>query len=150
MEPPAADGTTDVAVTFRRGKGVIFRGPYTVATKLWPAAAAALRHTMAQAASSTAFLWRQEKHYHDIQQQLLQTLRSADPALEQKSMRRGSLQHLAALGFDARTLMHFSGHTQERTLMRYLSWGAKSGELRGKTLAAAPHLMPATRANHSA
>ena len=142
LEGPGPDGYPTLSVTFRRGKGVIFRGPYTVHTVLWPEAAAALQHTMRQRSAGNQFLWEQRRSNNDVQQQLLAALRSANPLLEQKSMRRGSLQQLAAQGYDARTLMHFSGHTQEKTLMRYLNWGARSGELRNRTTAAAPHLMP--------
>ena len=86
--------------------------------------------------------------FDDVQQQLLAALRSVNPLLEQKSMRRGSLQALAAQGVDARTLMHYSGHTQERTLNRYLNWGKESGEMRQRTTSVAHHLWPARAAPH--
>jgi hypothetical protein len=53
---------------------------------------------------------------------LLQALRRVHPKLEQRSMRRGALTSIARCGATEQELMLFSGHTQIRTLRRYLGW----------------------------
>jgi integrase len=136
-------GAADVAVTFRRGKGVIFRGPYTVHTTLFPEAARLISGRLANI-GRTDFIWDPagRPHPSDIQQRLLAALRATNAAYEQRSLRRGSLQTLSAQGVPEATLMEFSGHTNVRTLRRYLNYGAKSGDMRARTTAAAQHLQP--------
>ena len=48
-----------------------------------------------------------------------------------RSVRRGSLQAMAQAGVPLELLMRFSGHTQEKTLLRYLNWGALTANLQG-------------------
>ena len=55
-------------------------------------------------------------------------LRRADPRLEQRSMRRGALQHLAAEGVGDVDLLAYSQHRQVDTLRRYLNFGWHSAE----------------------
>mgnify|MGYP001573383159 FL=1 len=55
-------------------------------------------------------------------------LREIRPRLQGRSLRRGSLQCLAAAGVPTETLLAFSGHTQLETLLRYLDFGAKPSE----------------------
>jgi hypothetical protein len=65
-----------------------------------------------------------------------------DPRMEAKSVRRGSLQAMAACGVDHKTLMLYSGHLQETTLLRYLNWGRLSN-INSTTMAVAgEHLIP--------
>jgi hypothetical protein len=52
-------------------------------------------------------------------------LKVEDSSHDLRSLRRGALQTLAKSGTDVPTLLHFSGHTSEKSLMRYLGWGAK-------------------------
>jgi hypothetical protein len=52
-------------------------------------------------------------------------LKVEDNSHDLRSLRRGALQTLAKSGTDVPTLLHFSGHTSEKSLMRYLGWGAK-------------------------
>ena len=55
-------------------------------------------------------------------------LRVVDPALEQRSLRRGAIQALAASGLKDEELLHYSGHSSVQMLRRYLNYGLKSGE----------------------
>ena len=59
-------------------------------------------------------------------------LRRAHPKLEQRSLRRGSIQTLAASGLSDEELLKYSGHTNVQMLRRYLNFGKLSGE--GKRL----------------
>lgn len=110
----------DTTVCFRRGKGVQFRGPYSVLTTLAPTEAAELRAFLSSDAGSTR-LFPDEQPTTDV----MRTLRNIDRELTQRSCRRGSLQALASV-LDNASLMKFSGHTSERTLLRYLQWGKTS------------------------
>ena len=62
---------------------------------------------------------KKDKIYNELRSEL----RKADPAYEMRSSRRGSLVHLADAGTTIPTLMQFSGHGCEKTLLRYLVWG---------------------------
>ena len=73
-------------------------------------------------------------------------VRRAHPRLEQRSVRRGAIQTLAATGMEDAEILHYSQHRSLDTLRRYLDFGWLSGEagvrgaragvlgLRGKTL----------------
>ena len=108
-----------LAITFNRGKGVRFRGPYTVHTVLSPAWARLLKRWSA-ARKTTLF----PAQVTGVQVKL--ALRRSRPNLEQRSLRRGSLQHLAEqTNITEEQLLLFSGHTSVATLRRYLNWGLK-------------------------
>ena len=47
--------------------------------------------------------------------------------MEARSVRRGSLQTMALAGVPLETLILYSGHTNEKTLLRYLGWGHAAG-----------------------
>ena len=55
-------------------------------------------------------------------------LRRADPRLEQRSLRRGAIQHLAEGGMKDKDLLHVSQHRIMDTLNRYLEFGWLTGE----------------------
>ena len=55
-------------------------------------------------------------------------LRRANPRLEQRSLRRGAIQHLAAGDMKDEDLLHISQHRTLDTLNRYLEFGWLSGE----------------------
>ena len=61
-------------------------------------------------------------------EQLKIALRRAHPKLEQRSIRRGALQHLAQSGLSDEALLHYSQHRSLQTLKRYLDFGWLSGE----------------------
>jgi hypothetical protein len=66
-------------------------------------------------------------------------LKRVDTDLEQRSIRRGALQHTATEDETSEEiLMMFSGHRRVETLRRYLDWGNKHAlrERRGKSAAA--------------
>jgi integrase len=115
-------GTEDkLAVTYMEGKGAHFRGPYTVHVVLDPKMAARLKEL-------TRTLEAKDKLFPlNTQARSLISLRREDPELESKSMRRGALQTMAKAGVPENTLREFSGHTNNTTLRRYLSWGRTEG-----------------------
>ena len=110
------DGT--MSVRFRRGKSVRTRGPYTVHTTTIPPRYLARLERWLNQRRNTMF------DQSTTGEQVKLALRRTNPLLEQRSLRRGSIQTLAcAEGITDETLMLFSGHTQVTTLRRYLSWG---------------------------
>ncbi len=65
-------------------------------------------------------------------------LRHTDPALEEKSLRRGALQVLsAAPGMTNDKLRHLSGHASLASLFRHLNWGMRALHLRQEAVKAA-------------
>jgi hypothetical protein len=76
------------------------------------------------------------------QQRMRLALRSANPELNTRAIRRGALQTMAMNGVPTKTLMTFSGHTNEETLKRYLNYGKDLGTERVGGQAAARFLAP--------
>lgn len=107
---------TDDALTvqFRRGKGVLCRGPYTVHT------AVPREHLPVLQAALASQTFLSGVKGADIKEALRA---GGDSALEQRSLRRGALHALASAGVPEDELLQFSGHTCQRTLRRYLDWG---------------------------
>ena len=121
---PDKEGIVKVmSVGFWKGKTVKTRGSYTVFT---------------QAPPPEMFDKWQEYHKSVYQQnylfkgvkgaQIKDALRRANPKLEQRSLRRGAIQALAATGLKDEELLHYSGHTNVTMLRRYLNFGKVSGE----------------------
>jgi integrase len=108
-------------VNFVRGKTAKVRGPYTVHTTL--PANEFLSFLAAAKAARQTWLFPGVKG-----SQLKDALRMVDPALEQRSLRRGAIQALAATGMTDEELLHYSGHSSVHMLRRYLNYGLKSGE----------------------
>lgn len=114
-----------VMITFCRGKTVAKRGAYTVSSYI---------PTSAEANSAKRYLQttkgRQDSPlFPNITGRAIkQALRSStgDQLLEQRSLRRGALQELAAQGMALSTLLLFSGHTTIAMLLRYLGHGTKA------------------------
>ena len=52
-------------------------------------------------------------------------LKSFDKRYNLRSLRRGALQQLALTGLPAEKLREFSGHTTDKSLLRYLNFGEK-------------------------
>ena len=126
-----------LVANFRRGKGVLFRGPYSVHTLMPPEQAKILRNLQAPLRSD-ARLFPTPTQTHKA---ALTALRARNPLLEVRSLRRGALQCLA-LTTPEELLLNFSGHTNVRTLRRYLGWGRVVGRVAQETTAAARHLQP--------
>ena len=106
-------------ITWKRGKTVGRRGPYTVSTTC-PAALLPSLYALTNYTTGDMHL----AFPNTTGTMLKLALRSTgDRALEQRSIRRGALQQLSAQGLSTSTLMLFSGHTTPRMLMRYLGHG---------------------------
>jgi hypothetical protein len=110
-------------ITWRRGKGVAFRGPYTTWSTLGDWQAWVQLHLPASGPIFPTV--RTEKDRTKMVAALLKELRVTSPMLECRSLRRGSLQTLAHQGVSSELLMIFSGHRSIHTLYRYLGWGAE-------------------------
>jgi hypothetical protein len=128
-----------LTVTFRRGKTVERRGPYSLHTSLPGDWLEPLGLTSGDTASlDLAIAEMRRTEVKDV----LAALRRVSPDLENRSLRRGALQVLAMSGVDEATLLLFSGHTQVSTLRRYLAWGAIGSEKMTRMLGAATALHP--------
>ena len=113
----AHPGGTGFTVTFRKGKTVSKRGPYSLHST-FPVEWLPLLQIEWPDVSWVDLLKKSSVP------EVLRALRRADPALENRSLRRGALQTLALKGHSEELLLAFSGHTQVATLRRYLQWGA--------------------------
>jgi hypothetical protein len=111
-------------VQFRHGKSVIARGPYTVHTTLpeWSIAEYTRWFRLQKTKNGLLFP-------NVTGEQLKLALRRVDKLYEQRSIRRGSLQAMSLGGCSDEDLLLYSGHTNLKTLRRYLDWGKKSGDL---------------------
>lgn len=107
-----------MSVQFRRGKSVLARGmAYTVHTCSVPTDFTKECGTFL--ATHRGNLFNNTKGV-----QIKNALRRVDPALEQRSLRRGSLQTLAKEGNISLTeMLNFSGHATVAMLRRYLDFG---------------------------
>jgi integrase len=120
-----------LTVTYRRGKTVARRGPYSVHTTI---------PTGWRSIFTDQALFSQ---LHRIQpKDMLVALRRVDPRLENRSIRRGALQQLANSGLTVEELLAFSGHASAAMLDRYLNWGSIGSLKRTKMLKAAVALDP--------
>ena len=107
-----------VTITWRRGKVVSSRGPYSTF------AVSGEYHdflsTFVAPRSAGELLFVREGPWRT--NTMLRALRSVSPTLELRSLRRGALQTLSATGVGEDVLMIFSGHASVTTLRRYLGW----------------------------
>lgn len=117
-----------MAVTFRRGK-TAKKDQYTVGAPL-PSAETLAFIMEQQEAKSWAFPGL-------VGKDLMLALRRADQRLEQRSLRRGRLQHLAARGWSDAQLMELSRHATIQMLRRYLDMGVVSATTRETAVRAA-------------
>lgn len=135
-----------LSIRFCRGKSVLARGSaYTV-------------HTPAVPFEFTNRLkrWLDERKTwlfprETTGKQVKLSLRKINPALEQRSLRRGSLQALSkAPSMTDELLMLFSGHSSVKTLRRYLNWGTAADHTKRSMIqAAAASLTNAPVAHHA-
>jgi integrase len=123
------------SLTFRRGKGVLFRGPYTVHTR-FPAEMQPWALPLLEARRPEEFLFPAVSG-----RQVCAALKAVHPRLEQRSLRRGALLALAGAGVAEEDLLLFSGHTGLTTLRRYLGWGKDSAPMRTRMLRGARALL---------
>jgi integrase len=127
----ADDG--QLTATYRQHKTLLSRGPYAVKTRVTPVHMALVRQWLEQRATSVWVFPTPDA----LGPQVRQALRAVDPALEQRSLRRGALLTMAAAGVSEAVLLEFSGHTTGRMLRRYLGFGASLAATGMQTLAAA-------------
>ena len=122
-----------MTVTFRKGKTVARRGPYSLHTVFppgWKDELNILDETFADELKNASV------------SSVLAALRRVEKSLENRSIRRGSLQALAKAGVPESTLLEFSGHTSIGMLRRYLAWGAVGTHKRETMKQAAAALVP--------
>lgn len=113
--PIQEDGSVPLVLAFHKGKSVRMRGPYTVHTSM-PAIYVPRFIRWLQSASTREL-------FKEVQgRDLLLALRSVRNDLEQRSVRRGSIQRLAETGVSEDQLILFSGHTNVTMMRRYLGF----------------------------
>ncbi len=121
---PSKEGHAKVmSVGFWKGKTVKTRGSYTVFTQAPPQAMFNQWQEYHKSVGEQKYLFRGVKG-----SQIKDALRRANPKLEQRSLRRGAIQALAATNLKDEELLHYSGHTNVTMLRRYLNFGKVSGE----------------------
>ena len=126
------DGT--MILRIRKGKVASIRGAYTVNTPALPPAHRIRLASFLAARAASLCLFTATTTGPAIKL----ALRSADAELEQRSLRRGALQALAAEpGMTDAVLLLFSGHTNVTSLRRYLNWGTKAIHTRVEMVVAA-------------
>ena len=132
-----AESKEALSVTFRRGKGVRASGPYTVHTIPVPPKFKDRWDAYLETRKSALFPRRLTG------ESLKLALRAISPDLEQRSIRRGALQLMAANNTDEATLMRFSGHRRVETLRRYLNWNTVNSLVQRQMKGSAVVLTPA-------
>ncbi len=132
-----------LSIRFRKGKGARIRGPYTVHTTIVPPRFLSMVKSWLNQRKTTMFNMIKGP---DIKV----ALRRVAAGLEQRSLRRGSLMTLSCTpNITDAMLMEFSGHTQQATLRRYLSWGTQASHLRTSMVEVAKTLTaPSIRFHH--
>ena len=130
-----------MSVTFHRSKTARHRGPFTVHGFLpqqWVPTMQAFLDP--QSAEEPLFPVTPETGSHIVA--ATRCLKTLDPQLEARSLRRGSLQTLATKGASHEQLLHFSGHKSIASLLRYLNWGAIVGREESELAALGSLLAP--------
>lgn len=125
--------TDNTIITWKKAKTTAKRGPYSTSSS-YGEFTEFVRTEIAAYTDRAAPMFNK-----DDLTQVRTALRSLNKDFDLRSFRRGALQALATQGIPIATLMQFSGHTTERSLLRYLNWGQKYGEAynRGTTAAKA-------------
>ena len=110
------DGGCYLDIKFVKHKTAATRGPYEVSVWVPPE----WRHLVDFPNTGPLFA-AEEKGLKRLQDLLLLALQTF--GLDTRALRRGTLQHMSRLpGVDDKTLMQFSGHTNIKTLLRYLNY----------------------------
>jgi integrase len=123
-----------ITVTFRHGKGVLLRGPYSVHAALSPEWMAELAQLLGQRCQQVAhangdvreallFPATPDTALQRRTARLLASLRVAHPSLNLRAMRRGSLQTVMQGGATLAEAQHRAGHMSSRTTEVYLDQG---------------------------
>ena len=111
-----------LALTFRRGKGACFWGPFTVQAVIPAGVAKAL-------AARLRLQGRRQMLFSPAEQQRLSVLVNSC-GFGLRSIRKGRLSSLANAGASSTELQLLSGHKRLDTLYRYLGWGVFSADAR--------------------
>jgi hypothetical protein len=141
------ESSATITLTFRAGKTVARRGPFSLHTRLQCEWLAPL-HFASWAALADTNNWVPSLK-QSTTQDVLRALRRVDGDLENRSLRRGALQRLASCGVPEELLLEFSGHTSVSTLRRYLAWGAIGTHKRQAMVSAAVALGGSPFPSHS-
>jgi len=112
-----------MAVSFWKGKTVKTRGSHTVFTSQPPPEYMGAWAAYTKEMEASDYLFKGVKGAD-----LKDALRRANAKLEQRSLRRGAIQAMAATGLTDHELLHYSGHSNVAMLRRYLNFGKVSGE----------------------
>lgn len=133
---------THLRVTFRRGKSVTIRGPYTVHTDVgpWMKELQKLLPPSGRLFPDLTTISARKQFGSRVKESLRKDVArdGMNQLLEQRSLRRGALQTMANAGVAEDVLLTFSGHKDVKMLWRYLGWGIHRGAMHAKaTLAAA-------------
>jgi len=147
------NGVETLSVHFARGKGVKMRGPYTVFAALvegpWKDNLVAyMRQRQRDGAGPRSPLFPGTPEIPESRRTtaLLSAIRAADPALNLRAMRRGSLQAVMAQeGCTIEELMARAGHTNPKTTRRYLAFGLEDVEAQNLAVLRTQSLQPAHR-----
>lgn len=126
-----------MSICFRRGKGVLARGTaYTIHTGEVPLAMRSRFKRFLEERNSWLF---PQTFTGSL---VKNSLRRVDKQLEQRSLRRGSLQHLSrAPNMTDEVMLLFSGHASVKTLRRYLNWGTAAVHTRALMLEGGNNLL---------
>lgn len=135
-EDIAFNSDSSITITFRRGKSVRTRGPYTVHATHLPA------QYLKELKEYVSF--RDTKIFPNALtgDKMRIAIKEKFPNLEQRSLRRGALQLMASQGVSEESLMRYSGHTRVQTLHRYLNWNAVNSKVQGEMQRAGKGLIP--------
>jgi integrase len=106
----------DLSVTFYRGKRASIDGAYTIHTSVPTDFTMGLSRWLASRPRGLLFPGVTGS-------MLVAALRASHPRLEQRSLRRGSIQTMAKSGISEERLLDFSGHKSLPMLRRYLDFG---------------------------
>jgi len=113
----------ELMITFNRGKGPELRKESYIVHSALSAENAAIVSSYLEARTNNtwAFAFYRSTAFRRLVPKMLISLRRVDPALEQKSMRRGATQALSRALATREELMHFTGHKTEKSLNIYLA-----------------------------
>jgi hypothetical protein len=119
----------NINIRIVEGKTVgLTRQPFTCHTSVAGVTPATLRDNVL--ATLTMLVSKREKYLFDPgdaqerKKRCMTALKAEHHRVEERSLRRGMTQALAAAGVDERIIREeFTGHTDEKMLMRYLGWG---------------------------
>jgi hypothetical protein len=118
-----------IILTVRRGKCMMHNPPYLLVIPDGPLGSCVLHLQSTARNAGRLFLWTTMNTPSEravVKQQVAATLIAIDDTLELRSVRRGGLQRMAALGYTLEVMLLFSRHKSTDMLLRYLNWGAAS------------------------